>query len=615
MGKVSYADKLYDKFDFVQAIQVYKQIHKKHPKDLHINTRLANCYMLLRQPEKALPYYKEVVKHDNIDSKYYYAYAQALSGAGEHKKSEKWMRKFKESGAKDSRIDRYFENPEFLDLIFKKQKRYSIQNSKLNTKNSDYGAIQFNGDIYFVSARKDKKRNTTEKLYGWNNQPFLDIYKSEKNSNRIKKIEESINTKFHEGAVCFSPDGKFMYFTRNNYHEKKEIKDKQGTNHLKIFRAEWVDGQWVNTKPLFFSSDEYSIGHPSMSADGKKFFFTSDMPGGFGGTDIYMCEVHERGGLKRPVNLGKSVNTEGNEMYPFYHTLEDKLYFSSEGHPGIGQLDIFVADFVEGDFINVSNLGEPINSISDDFAFNLNALGSEGFVSSNRMGGKGDDDIYTFSRAREFHLKGIVTDRITKEPLDKTNIILSDSKGNILGNVITSEDGFYELKIKRNDNFQINADKKKFENKFKTFNSFDQEEYTEMIVNMELDPLKDMNILAGLDTDIIYFDFDKSIIREDAKVELDKIVWVMKKYNNMIVRLESHADSRGSYDYNIKLSDRRAKATYDYMIEQGIDPSRISSYKGYGEHQLANDCLDNVDCNETKHQANRRTVFVIERMD
>lgn len=614
LGKVNQGDKLFEKFSFVKAAEFYHQAYQKKPNDLHINKQLADCYMLLRQPEKAVPHYKEVVKNNNIDPKYYIAYAQALRGAGEYKKSAKWMRKFKATGIIDSRVNQYLDNPDFLDMIYKRKKRYSIKNSFINTANSDYGAIKFKGNTYFVSARDDGPAGV-KRIYNWNNQPFLDLYKMVDSSHAVIKMGEGVNTKFHEGAACFTPDGKYMYFTRNNYHENKDVKDKKGTNNLKIFRAEWIDGEWKNSKPLFFNSDEYSVGHPTISADGKKFFFTSDMPGGYGGTDIYMCEVHDRGGLKKPMNLGETINTEGNEMFPFFHSLENKLYFSSEGHLGLGQLDIFTAELTDDSkFLNVTNLGEPINSQRDDFAYNLNELGTAGHISSNREGGKGDDDIYTFTRIRDFILKGVVTDKITTEPLENTKIILSDSNGKILYEVITGKDGYYEKLIERNSNYQINADKPKFENKFKAFNSFNQEAYTEMIVNLALDPLKDMNILAGLDTDIIYFDFDSSVIRDDAKPELDKIIAVMNKYKGMIVRLESHADSRGSYEYNIKLSDRRAKSTYEYIIEKGIDPKRITSYKGYGEGQLTNDCGDDVDCNETKHQANRRTEFVIEKI-
>ena len=630
LGKVKYGDRLYKKFNFVKAIEVYEGEHKKRPSDQHVNQQLANCYMLIRQPKKAIPYYKNIVKKKNISPENYYAYAQALRSIGEYKKSEKWMKKYKASGAVDSRLDQFFENPDFIEMIYNRKKRYEVDNSPLNTEYSDYGAVDHNNKTYFVSARTYGKER--KKVYGWNNQPFLDIYKYIDSTGNIERMVGEVNTQWHEGAVTFTPDGNYAYFTRNNFHDKKIVKDSTGTNNLKIFKAELIDGLWQNPRPLFFSSDKYSIGHPTVSADGKKFFFTSDMPGGYGGTDIYMCDIHDRGGLKKPVNLGPIVNTEGNEMFPFYHDNENKLYFSSDGHLGLGQLDVFVADHDPaevkpipvydsekiivtdpGVFSNVSNLGTPINSIADDFAYNMDKHGDNGYLSSNREGGQGDDDIYTFSRVREFMVKGVVSDEITGEPLDNAHILLSNSRGEIIHELHTGPDGYYEKLIERNENFQINADKKKFENKVKAFNSFNQEPYTEMIVNLALDPLKDMNVLAGLDVDIIYFDFDKSVIREDAKPELNKIIAVLKKYKEMIIRLESHTDSRGSYEYNIKLSNRRATATYNYLIENGIDPNRITSYKGYGERRLANDCADNNNCNEKKHQANRRTEFVIEK--
>jgi len=613
-GKVKQADKLFNKFSYMKAIKLYQSELQKRPNNLHVYKKLGDCYMLLRQPQKAAPYYKRVVKIGNIDPIYYYAYAQVLRASGQYKESKVWMKKFKATGVVDSRVDQFFNNLNFIDIIQKREHRYAIKNSPLNTKNSDFGAVKHNGDTYFVSAREDEDASV-KRIYNWNDQPFLDIFKVSDTSDVVIRLVDGVNTKFHEGAACFTPNGKYMYFTRNNYFNKKSIKDDQGTNNLKIFKAEWIDGQWQNSIPLFFSSDSYSVGHPTVSADGKKLFFTSDMPGGYGGSDIYVSEIHDRGGVKKPINLGETINTEGNEMFPFYHPLEKKLYFSSEGHLGLGQLDVFVSEKINGKYQNVTNLGEPINSGSDDFSYYLNDLGSEGFIASNREGGVGDDDIYTFTRKRDFTLKGIITDKITNEPLENASVILSNSKGNIVFKIETKDDGYYEKLIDRDTYFQLNGDKPKFENTLKSFNSFNQEAYSEMNVNLELDPLKDMVILAGLSADIIYFDFDKSDIREDAKPELNKIIAVMNKYKNMIIHIESHTDSRGSDKYNERLSERRAKSTYDYFIQQDIKVERITSHKGYGEYQLTNDCGNRVKCDEAQHQANRRTEFVIEKMN
>ena len=612
-GKINHGDKLFDKFSYVKAIEFYQAAYDKTPNDLYLNQQLGDCYMLLREPQNAVKYYKKVVRNKDADPKYYYAYAQALRTSGDYKKSEKWMGKFKATGVIDSRVDHFFKNLNFIDVIQKRKKRYEVTNSPLNTVNSDYGAIAYKGNTYFVSAREDKDASV-KRIYNWNNQPFLDIFKINDSSKTITRLKEGVNTKFHEGAACFTPDGKYMFFTRNNYFNKNEIKDDNNVNNLKIFKAEWIDGEWKNSKPLFFSSDAYSVGHPSISADGKKLFFTSDMPGGYGGTDIYVSEIHDRGGVRKPFNLGATINTEGNEMFPYYNSAEQKLYFSSEGHVGLGQLDIFVAEQIDNEYKNVMNLGKPINSNRDDFAFNINDSGSEGYLASNRDGGVGDDDIYSFTRSIDFTLKGIITDNVTHEPLENATIILSNSKGEIVFELKTGKDGYYEKIIERDHNYQLNGDKPKFENKIKPFNSYNQEAYTEMVVNLELDPLRDMNILADLSTDIIYFDFDKSEIREDAKPELNKIIAVMNKYKDMIIHIESHTDSRGTAKYNERLSSRRAASTYNYFIEQKIAPERITSYKGYGEYKLTNNCGDGIKCSDDEHQANRRTEFVIEKM-
>lgn len=616
IGRVHQADQLFEKFAFTKAVEIYQKAYQKKPENLYINQQLADCYMMLRKPEQALKHYKFIVENDdNIDANYYLMYAQSLRATGNYDDSKRWMKKYKRSGGvDDSRVKMFFKDPDYIDVLQQLKKQYAIENNKvLNTKNSDYGAISFNNEIYFISARNDFGKKDKE-VYDWNNQPFLDIYKYNNETEKVSRISDSVNTKLHEGAVCFSPDGKYMYLTRSNFYKNKVRKDAKGTNNLKIYRSEKINKYWTEPKPLFFSSDNYSIGHPCMSSDGKKLFFTSDMPGGFGGTDIYMAEVHDRGGLKKPENLGSEINTEGNEMYPYFHLAENKLYFSSDGHPGMGLLDVFAAEYDgKQDYKNIVNLGEPVNSMSDDFSFYIDNAGNTGFISSNRAGGIGDDDIYEFKRVRDFILKGIVRDAVTLEPINQTKLILANKKGEIIFEILTNTDGYYEHIIKRNESYQLNADKPKYKNKIKAFDSFKQEEYAEMIINIELEPLHDMNVLAGIDANTIYFDYNRSTIRRDAEYELNKIIAVMHKYPKMIIRIESHTDSRGRREYNQDLSHRRAKSTYDYITNKGININRITSYKGFGEEKLTNNCGDNIKCSEEEHQKNRRTDFVIEK--
>lgn len=405
-----------------------------------------------------------------------------------------------------------------------------------------------------------------------------------------------------------------MYFTRNNFFEGEKGSDKDGINNLKIFSAELVNGVWTNIKGVHFNNDEYSVGHPSVSSDGKKLYFTSDMPGGIGGADIYVVAINEDGTLGTPKNMGNIVNTEGNEMFPFIHN-EGTLFFSSDGHVGFGLLDIFATIEDENNsVVNILNLGEPINSLKDDFSYYLSEEGFDGYISSNREGGVGDDDIYKFTRIPPLMLKGQIFDDANNEPIVDAKVVLKDANGEEIAYFITEANGYYEHIVDRDANFTLEGSKEKYTSLTKEFNSFNLDKEKELVVNLNvgLKPIEDVVLLADLE--IIYFDLDKSNIRPDAALELDKVVALMNKYPGMVIRLESHTDSRANDDYNIRLSNRRAKSTYEYIISNGIDASRITEYKGFGETQLVNKCSNGVKCSKEEHQLNRRTEFVIIKM-
>jgi len=613
-GKLKRANFHYNSFSFVKAIDKYENLKDSVIYESHALRRLADSYMYLRMPEKAVDVYKKVVKQQNVPEEYYYFYAQALRGVGDYKESNKWMQKYKDVADSDSRVSEFFEREDFLSGMFNLREKHDVEKTNFNTEFSDFGAVEFNDNVYFTSTRDEGV--STKRKYAWNQQPFLDVYQASKDGSNesIRKVEGEVNSKFHDGPITFNSEGNLIYFTRNNYFESKKGKDSQGINNLKIFKAQLVEGEWKNISEVHFNNDEYSVGHPSLSADGKKLYFASNMPGSIGGTDIFVADVLEGGNLGEPKNMGAVVNTEGNEMFPFIHN-NGTLFFASDGHVGYGMLDVFATiTNKENEPVNILNLGEPINSKLDDFSYFLSEDGFSGYISSNREGGVGDDDIYAFTRIPPLMLKGQIFDAVNNDPIENAIVVLTDSDGKEITQFITESNGYYEHLIDRDSNYKLEGSKEKYTNSSVNFSSFNLEDKQEIIVNLNigLKPVEDVVVLADLNN--IYFDLDKYNIRPDAAEELDKVVALMNKYPGMVIRLESHTDSRAPDQYNITLSQNRAKSTYDYIISQGVNPDRITKYEGFGETQLVNKCTNGVKCSEDEHQLNRRTEFIIIKM-
>jgi outer membrane protein OmpA-like peptidoglycan-associated protein len=415
-----------------------------------------------------------------------------------------------------------------------------------------------------------------------------------------------------------------MYFSRNNYYENKKIKDDSGVMHVGIYSAELVEGLWMNVKQSNLNSSQHTVYHPSLSKDGKQLYFASDMPGGIGGMDIYVSAINEDASLGTPVNLGPEINTEGNEVFPSIHHDDNTLYFSSDGLVGLGLLDVFAGvRGADGNFVNAINLAEPINSKKDDFGYYLADDSFSGYLSSNRKGGVGGDDIYAFTRIPPLMMKGKIVDAINNRPIAGATVVLKTNSGEDLATFVTNEDGSYEQIIPRERNFVLQGSKEKYQDAHKTFTSKGLSKQREVIVDLNIGLIPVLDVVVLADLNIIYFDFDKSYIRPDAAEELDKVVKLMvDEYPGMVIRLESHTDSRFSDEYNLTLSQKRATSTYQYFIDNGVDAARITKYEGFGETMLLDVktaegtkvCSNGVKCTEEEHQLNRRTEFIIIKM-
>lgn len=614
-GAQKRADYYFGQFAYAKAIPEYERMIEGDFNTNYAHQRLAECYLLMRDFKNAIPHFERIINSTSIPTDYYFKYGMALYSAGKIKEAEKWLKKYKKYNKNDGRVKRFLKDGSLASVVFNSRERYQIDTVNFNSSESDFGAYVNGEYIYFASSRREQVEGDT---YGWNEEPWLDLFmvKEDVPSSLPIPLPGNVNSKFHESSLMYTTDYKkdtVIYFTRNNYFNKKEVYGMDQYLNLKIFRAQKNDdGEWLVNKSLPMNSDHYSTGHPYISPDGSRLYYTSDRPGGYGGTDIYYSEIHERGRIGKPINAGPVVNTEGNEMFPYINT-EGQLFFSSDGHVGFGQLDIYstVMD-EEGLIIDVINLGKPVNSESDDFGFFAHEDGIDGYISSNREGGRGSDDIYKFKFTPELALEGYVTDGINNMALDNVAITLRDqNSGELVGEAITDEYGYYRMYINRNQNYMIEAVRKTHPKKNVYFNSYSLPLTTKLMrQDIVLEPVMDVKILAGLNK--IYFDFNKSHIRPDAALELDKVVKLMTvTYPDMIIKLESHTDPVGSHAYNDRLSEARAKSTYEYLIQNGVGVDQIVSYKGFGERMLVNDCTSKRDCSDEKLELNRRTEFPI----
>lgn len=615
------ADQLFYKFAYAKAIPEYEKLVVSGRNATHAYQRLAECYLLLRDFEKSLPYFKRFINNPTTPTNYYFKYAMALKSSGNEKEALKWFKQYKKIHKNDSRLKQFLKDGNLASVVFNSRERYELEEVHFNTEYSEFGTFVHDGQLYFSSSRKTEDSND---IYDWNNESWLDIYHITEGAHydKPKKFKGEINSKFHESSIVFSTDYKndtVIYFTRNNYfqnkesfHTKKEDKKIEKLNNLKIYKAEKINGAWKVTRNLNMNADHYSSGHPTVNTSRTRLYFASDKPGGYGGTDIYYCKIHPRGGLSKPINAGPIVNTPGNEMFPYINN-EEQLFFSSDGHVGFGQLDVFATVSDEnGAFTDVINLGKPINSEKDDFGYYALDNGIDGYVSSNRKGGKGSDDIYKFKFIPPLTLEGMVTDAINLQALDSVQISLYDQKtGDLVGQTVTNDLGQYKMFIDRGQNYLIEAVRKTHPHKHLYFNTGSTSRATRTIVqDIQLEPVQDLKVLADLNK--IYFDFNKSNIRPDAAKELDKVVKLMTvTYPDMVILLEAHTDPVGSHSYNDRLSKARAKSTYEYLIANGVPQKRILSYEGYGKRRLINDCTGPENCSPEELELNRRTEFPI----
>jgi outer membrane protein OmpA-like peptidoglycan-associated protein/tetratricopeptide (TPR) repeat protein len=620
-AQLAAADKKYNSFAYIDAIKTYERVAEKGYKSEDMFQKLGNSYYFNGELDKAAKWYDELfAMAPDQQPEYFYRYAQSLKAVGQTDKANEMLDKFNQKAGNDKRASLYEKNKNYLDRIKVNSGRYKVEDAGINSKYSDYGSSFYLNKLVFTSSRDTG--GMMQRKHKWTNQSFTNLYVTdlgeEMSPGNVSKLSKKVNSKFHESSAVFTKDGQTMYFTRNNYLDGNKGKDGNGITLIKIYKATFENNQWTKVTELPFDSDQYSTAHPALSPDEKTLYFVSDMPGTMGQSDLFKVQLNEGGSFGTPENLGNGINTEGKESFPFV-TDENELYFASDGHPGLGGMDVFVSKInSNGTFGEIQNLGDGVNSPKDDFAYLIDTKSRKGFVSSNRGGGQGYDDIYKFLEIRrlkcEQELYGTVTDLTTAQILPDTKISLFDSEFNLVNSAVTDPSGNYTFAVECGKTYNVRAAKMDYSTKEqKVTIAMKNNGKTNLPIALEKEACKvavgdDLGKCFGIK--MIYFDLDKYNIRTEAALDLEKILDVLNQNPTMKLDIRSHTDSRASFKYNEVLSDNRAKSTINWLVKNGVDPSRLSG-KGYGETQLVNQCTDGVKCTEEEHQLNRRSEFII----
>jgi len=644
-SKSSKGDQQFDNLAYSPAISSYLKAYNNGAKSKDLLQKLGDSYYFNGDLTKANIWYKELFElGENIEPEYYFRFSQTLKSVNDFSKSDLYMSKLAEIQPNDSRAALYKANKNYKKDIEKKLDHYKVVPVSINTSSSEYGAYFFGDKAVYASSKPSDvlSKSTTE----WTNGPTSNLYVAKREDYDLTnpKLISKANTRFHEDSPVFTKDLKTVYFTRNNFNQGKTGKDSKGIIRLKIYKAFVdVDGNWLNITELPFNSNDYSVAHPALSPDGKTLYFASDMPGSMGLSDIYKVQILGDNNYSTPENLGKKINTEGRETFP-YVSDNDELYFASDGHLGFGGLDVFAVKLKQGKVgSKVVNLGKPVNSEMDDFAFCIDDKRT-GFFSSNRTEGKGLDDIYSFSETTpisfecKIELSGNVVDSQTGEKLSDANLQLVDeNSGQVVEKTKSDTNGNYNFVINCEKSYVIRAEKFDYlDSKVNVAKSGEDSDSVSLKVPLDKKPkeipvtenkpvikIGDKEVSIGSDLaktfeiEMIYFDLGKYNIRPDAAIQLSKILGVLKENPTVKIAINTHTDCRSSKKSNLTLSDNRAKSIKAWLVKKGIAANRLTS-KGYGESKPVNGCFCEgkvkSDCSEAEHQANRRSEFLITKM-
>ena len=594
------ADKLFARYEYVDAAAAYAKLVDNGKGSPYVYKQLGDTYYNMFNTAEAIKWYARAIETDQ-DAETYYRYAQMLKGNGQYEQANAQMRKFAQMAPDDQRAKDFLKDPNYIPRLMNKEKLYDIKRLEASSDKSEFGPVTYGNVLYFTSAR-----NQARKEYGWNEEPFLDLYRADYNQDGTITNAATIsglNSQYHDGPLSITGDGNTVYFASDSFREKEFERDRK--NKLKlgknnIYKAGKDGDSWSNVSSLPFNSADYSTANPSVTRDGKTLYFSSDMPGSLGGVDIWRVSIDADGKYGTPENLGPMVNTGGNDSFPFIADDNTTLYYSSNGKPGLGGLDVFKVDLAKG--TDAVNLGKPVNTEKDDFSFSFDKEKNLGFFASNRTG---NDDLYAATPICGVDLIAVVTDAKTTKPLSGAKVDIVDDRRNVISTVNADAKGEVSFRTECGKAYTLQASHPGYESG--TFPVASQQG-GERRIDAPLQPIESIVTEKEVLLKDIYFEFDKHNITREGAFELDKLVEAMKANPAMVIMVKAHTDNRGSDAYNMALSDRRARSTVQYVRSKGIAAERISG-KGYGETEPKVDC--GTGCTEEQHAQNRRSEFII----
>lgn len=588
------AQKYFDSFAYVKAIKMYSAIWNKDSSDYYITHQLASAYRLTNNTEKSEEWYAKIINQSS-DPDDYYHYAKALEANEKYDQANIWIEKYNQTN--QHKIKYRTASLDYLSELNKRSSQFEIFPVEVNSEYSDFGPVFYLDDIVISSTRK--RYAIIKREDQWNEQAYTDLYLCKKtqsgNLSDIDLFKKSVfKTKLHNGPVCFNTGGDEIFITQNT-PAKEKIRGRKKIRNLKLYHSKKENGKWTTPQLMSVNKEGYSSGHPSLSADGKHLYFTSDRPGGYGGKDLYVSTKEENKWTEAE-NLGPQINSPADDMFPFISN-ENKLYFASNGHRGIGGLDIFTIDLNKKERASVVNMGGKINTSKDDFG--LIIKDNEGYFASNRILGESFDDVYYF-KIKNYILNGLVLNSETNNPIANSSVSIFDKDGSLLKIIKTDSTGQFSFSLAKGKSVNLKAEKDFFSDSFLTVDQSNITDDTDIYTEIRQTPVE---------TNLLY-DFDKSSLRVDASSELFKIFTALNENTELKIEIEAHTDSRGSHKYNMKLAEKRAQAVVKYLVSKGISADRIIT-KAYGETQLLNKCSDGIQCSEKEHQENRRATIKI----
>ncbi len=610
------ADKEYAMLNYDKAISGYEKYISKLKKgspDGKVLINLANSYYMVKDYSNARKYYSQLYSMygNSMEEKLFIRMISCMKAAGDNERADEQLKSYYSGNQKRIKMMGFQRNR--LDSL--KTEYNNVVNLSVNSDKADFGVALFRNEAVFASARNPEGKTTGEGA------TYLNLYIATRNSNNgqlsnPKEFMLDVNSDYHDATLTFSEPSGYVFFSRNFLTKKEKLDADNGeVSNVMIMKGKVMGDQLTEITPLEFNSKNYNCSHPFVSQDGKLLFFASDMPGGFGQSDIYVAELFNDGSTGTPINLGEMINTPGVELFPSLSG--DTLFFSSDAHYGFGGLDIFWSKMAgTTNFSIPENLGEPINSNRDDFAF-IRLNDRTGYLSSDRVGGNGNDDIYWYDMkiVEQFiDYSGLVLTKGSDVPVPGAKVKVYDAFNDLITEFESDDEGNFEVSLPCNSQFKAVFSKPEYSTEtvaISTPEKSGESKDNDVRLTSYSSLVEKDGDMEKIKVDPIYFEYNKWDITPQAETELNKILFAMEKFPNVKIKIESHTDARGSDSYNLKLSDNRAKSTMDYLISQGVDPNRIESATGYGETRLKNKCRNGVKCSEEDHFVNRRSDFIV----